>query len=51
MIDYSKFQLSLKPLEEQHENYRNLDSDLPSLIIEGISESVIQRFKTCYDCL
>jgi len=51
MIDYSKFQLSLKRLEEQHENYRNLDSDLPPLIIDGISESVIQRFETCYDCL
>jgi len=51
MIDYSKLQLSLKRLEEQHENYRNLDSDLPLLIIDGISESVIQRFETCYDCL
>lgn len=51
MIDYSKFQLSLKRLEEQHANYRNLDAGLPVLIIEGISESVIQRFETCYDCL
>ena len=51
MIDYSKFQLSLKRLEEQHVNYRSLDSDLPPLILEEISESVIQRFETCYDCL
>ena len=51
MIDYSKFQLSLKRLEEQHENYRNLDSNLPALTREGIAESVIQRFETCYDCL
>ena len=51
MIDYSKFQLSLKRLDEQHENYRSLDASLPALISEGISESVIQRFETCYDCL
>jgi len=51
MIDYSKFQLSLKHLEEQHVNYRSLDYDLPPLILEGISESVIQHFETCYDCL
>ena len=51
MIDYSKYRLSLKRLEEQHENYRNLDSNLPELILDGIAESVIQRFETCYDCL
>lgn len=51
MIDYSKFQLSLKRLEEQHENHRTLDPALPKLTREGISESVIQRFETCYDCL
>lgn len=51
MIDYDKFQLSLKRLEEQHENHRTLDPALPVLIREGISESVIQRFETCYDCL
>ncbi len=51
MIDYSKFQLSLKRLEEQYENYRNIDSDLPELTRDGIKESVIQRFETCYDCL
>lgn len=51
MIDYSKYQLSLKRLEEQHENYQNLDSNLPGLIREAVSESVIQRFETCYDCM
>ena len=51
MIDYSKFQLSLKRLEEQHENYRDLDPELPELTRDGIKESVIQRFETCYDCL
>ncbi len=51
MIDYSKYQSSLKRLEEQHENYQNLDSNLPALIREAVSESVIQRFETCYDCM
>lgn len=51
MIDYSKYKLSLKRLEEQHENYRNLDPNLPKLIRDGVTESVIQRFETCYDCL
>ena len=51
MIDYSKFRLSLKRLEEQHETLLFLDAALPKLIHEGIAESVIQRFETCYDCL
>ena len=51
MIDYEKFQMSLKRLEEQHENYRTLDPSLPHLTKEGIAESVVRRFKACYDCL
>ena len=51
MIDYGKFRLSLKRLEEQHDNYREQDPALPDLIREAIAESVIQRFETCYDCL
>jgi len=51
MIDYSKFHSSLNRLVEQHENYLGLDDELPELIREGIAESVIQRFETCYDCL
>ena len=51
MIDYDKFRLSLKRLEEQHENYRDHDADLPELTREAIAESVNQRFETCYDCL
>ena len=51
MIDYGKFQLSLKRLEEQYANYQNLDDTLPGLTQEAIPESVIQRFETCYDCL
>ena len=51
MIDYSKFRSSLKRLEEQHENHLQQDSSVPVLMREGIAESVIQRFETCYDCL
>ncbi len=51
MIDYDKFRLSLKRLEEQHENWRRGNPALSALEREGISESVIHRFETCYDCL
>lgn len=51
MIDYSKLQLSLKRLEEQNGNYRQGNPLLSDLDREGIAESVIQRFETCYDCL
>ena len=51
MIDYDKFRLSLKRLEEQYENHKNCDPALPEITREGIAESVIQRFETCYDCL
>ena len=51
MIDYGKFRLSLKRLKEQHENHQRRNPALSDLDREGIAESVIQRFETCYDCL
>ncbi len=53
MIDYEKFQKSLKHLELQFENYRRLEDrdNLDELDREAIAESVIQRFETCYDTL
>ena len=51
MISYEKFELSLKRLEEQHENYQMLDTSLSELNQEAVAESVIQRFEICYDCL
>jgi nucleotidyltransferase substrate binding protein (TIGR01987 family) len=53
MIDYSKFEKSLKHLELQFKNYEKIDErdDLGELDREAIGESVIQRFETCYDCL
>lgn len=53
MIDYEKFQKSLKHLELQFANYQ-LAQDRPELTEidrEAIAESVIQRFETCYDTL
>lgn len=51
MIEYEKFQLSLKRLEEQYENHEHGGPERSDLDREGIAESVIQRFETCYDCL
>ena len=51
MIDYGKFRLSLKRLEEQYDNHRHGAPDRSELDREGVAESVIQRFETCYDCL
>ena len=49
MTSYENFRKSLKNLEIQHENLKNLDAALPTLIKEGISESTIKRFEICYD--
>lgn len=50
-IDYSKFQMSLKRLIEQYENHIIPKPSRSILEEEGVAESVIQRFETCYDCL
>ena len=50
-IDYTKFRLSLERLEEQYNNYQNLDESLSTLNQEAIAESAIQRFETCFDTL
>ena len=51
MIDYTKFRMSLKRLEEQYENYRHPDPSISELTKEAVGESVIQRFETCFDSL
>ncbi len=51
MIDYGNFSRSLKNLESQYVNYRNLDDSLPQWMQEAVAESVIQRFETCYDSM
>ena len=50
-IDYGKFRLSLARLEEQYANFCRPDISLPQLHQEAVAESVVRRFKLCYDCL
>ncbi len=49
MIQYDIFQKALKHLELQYESYKVKDTELPELMQEAVAESVIRRFKTCYD--
>lgn len=51
MIQYDKFQKSLKHLENQYDNFINIDDALPEITKEAIEESVVQRFEVCYDCM
>ena len=53
MIDFGKFEKSLKHLEAQLQNYHSaMDrTELKEIDREAIAESVIQRFEICYDYL
>lgn len=51
MVEYDNYRMSLKRIEEQYENYNELDEALPQLLREAVAESVIQRFETCCDYL
>ena len=51
MIDYDRFKQSLTLLESQYHHLQTLDDTLPEWLQEAVSESVIQRFETCYDCM
>lgn len=53
MIEYDKLKKSLVHLEKQYNNYLSMNrrDNLSALDKEGISESVVQRFETCYDTL
>jgi len=53
MIEYDKLKKSLIHLEMQYENFLTMNQrdNLTQLDREGISESVVQRFETCYDML
>ena len=51
MIDYSIFETSLHRLQEQHGFYLDLDQQYPQAIREGMTESVVRRFKASYDTL
>lgn len=53
MIEYNKLKKSLVHLDMQYKNYLTMNQrkNLSQLDREGISESVVQRFETCYDML
>ncbi len=53
MIEYDKLKKSFIHLEKQYNNYLSMNgrNNLSQLDREGISESVVQRFETCYDTL
>ena len=51
MPEYRNLQKSLKNLETQNENRKNLPSEQPQYVREALDESVIQRFEVCYDTL
>jgi hypothetical protein len=53
MMNDDKFRKSLQQLVAQFNNYQKLAErlDFTDLDKEGIAESVIQRFETCYDCI
>ena len=51
VIDYDDFSKSLKNLELQYDNYKNIDDELPELMKEAVSESTIHRFEICYDTM
>ena len=51
VIGYGDFGKSLKNLELQHDNYKNLDDELPELMKEAVAESTIHRFEICYDTM
>ncbi len=51
VIDTTKFRLSLQRLEERQEDLERLELSAPRWLLESVTESVIQRFETCYDCL
>ena len=53
MVDYGKFEKSLRHLEAQLQNHRASAGrpELGEIDREAIAESVVQRFKICYGCL
>lgn len=51
VIDYDRLRLTLTRLQDQHDNYRQLDPSLPAITHEAVMESVIRRFGMCYECL
>ena len=51
MIEYDNFRKSLKNLESRNEYRKNKTQYPDKDTEESVTESVIQRFEICYDCL
>lgn len=51
MIEYDNFRKSLKNLESRNEYRKNNMQNFSRDMDESVTESVIQRFEICYDCL
>ena len=51
MNNHALLEKSIVRLKAQLQNWRTLDTDLPPLLREAVAESVIRRFRVCYDCL
>ncbi|MCP4255700.1 MAG: nucleotidyltransferase [Candidatus Scalindua sp.] len=51
MTEYDKLKKSLQHLEQQYANYLSMNErdNLTNLDKDAISESVVRRFKPCYD--
>ena len=50
-LDYGLFRQSLARLEERYANFCRPDIALSQHHEEAVAESVVRRFKICYDCL
>ena len=48
-MDHTKFTQSLLRLQEQHRHLQTDFDGQPQWVVDGIRESVVQRFETCYD--
>lgn len=51
LIEYDNSKKSLKRLEEQYGHFSTLDKNLPDWMQQAVTESVIQRFEVCFDCM
>ena len=51
MISYHPFRVSLRRLQEQHDNYVHRLDSVPSWIRPAVEESVVRRFQFCHDSL
>ncbi|MFM7469327.1 MAG: HI0074 family nucleotidyltransferase substrate-binding subunit [Vampirovibrionales bacterium] len=51
LLNYHKFQQTLKRLEIRYHEYLEHQKELPLYLLEAMRESCIQRFEVCFDTL